>query len=133
MPFVKILLDRSMLTPNQKQNMLQKVADAMVSVEGEKLRMGVGVAITEVDSEDWVGSMPFTSITLIKQALSADQRQAMLQNVTDAIVAVVGEEKRGATWVVIEESVNDGEWFVGGNSLTIDALQQLKAGQNPWG
>ena len=133
MPFVKILLDRSTLNSDQKQDMLQKVTDAVVSVEGEKLRMGIGVAITEVNPGEWVGSMPFTSITLIKEALSAAQRQDMLQKVTDAIISVVGEDKRFEAWTVIEESVNDGEWSVGGNRLTIDALQQLKAGKNPWG
>lgn len=91
------------------------------------------MAITEVNPGEWVGSMPFTSITLIKEALSTAQRQDMLQNVTAAIVSVMGESRRFGTWTVIEESVNGGEWSVGGNSLTIDALEQLKAGKNPWG
>ncbi|XGV97692.1 MAG: 4-oxalocrotonate tautomerase family protein [Leptolyngbya sp. BL-A-14] len=132
MPFVKILLDRTSLNAEQKQDLLQKVTNAMVAVEGEPLRQGIGVAITEVNSGEWVGSMPFTSITLIKAALSAIQRQTMLQNVTEAVVSVVGEDKRFGTWTVIEESVNDGEWSVGGKTLTIDALEQLKAGKNPW-
>lgn len=132
MPFVRILLDCSSLNAEQKQDLLQKVTDAMVSVEGEPLRQGVGVAITEVNPGEWVGSMPFTSITLIKEALSTIQRQTMLQTVTEAIVSVVGEDKRLGTWTVIEESVNDGEWSVGGNALTIDVLEQLKAGKNPW-
>lgn len=133
MPFVKILLDRSSLSAEQKQDLLQKVTDAIVAVEGEALRQGVGVAITEVNPGEWVGVMTFTSITLIKEALSTAQRQDMLHNVTAAIVSVMGESRRFGTWTVIEESVNDGEWSVGGNSLTIDALEQLKAGKNPWG
>lgn len=56
----------------------------------------------------------------------------MLQRVTDAIVSVEGEALRQGVQVVIEESVNDGEWSVGGNSLTIEAMSKIKAGQNPW-
>jgi phenylpyruvate tautomerase PptA (4-oxalocrotonate tautomerase family) len=55
-----------------------------------------------------------------------------MQRVTDAIVSVEGEALRQGVQVIIEESVNSGEWNVGGKMLTIEALEKMKAGQNPW-
>ncbi len=76
--------------------------------------------------------MPFAIVKLVKGALTKEQKQLMLQRVTDAIVSVEGEALRQGVQVVIEESVNDGEWSVGGNRLTIEAMNKIKAGQNPW-
>jgi 4-oxalocrotonate tautomerase len=76
--------------------------------------------------------MPFAIVKLVKGALTAEQKQTMLKRVTEAIVSVEGEELRQGVQVIIEESVNDGEWSVGGNMLTIEAMARIKAGQNPW-
>jgi 4-oxalocrotonate tautomerase len=76
--------------------------------------------------------MPFAVVKLVKGALTNEQKQLMLQRVTDAIVSVEGEALRQGVQVIIEESVNSGEWSVGGKMLTIEALERMKAGQNPW-
>lgn len=76
--------------------------------------------------------MPFVKITVVKGALTSAQRQDMLHKVTEAMVSVEGEAMRQGVQVVLEESVNDGEWSVGGNMLTIAAMDKMKAGQNPW-
>lgn len=76
--------------------------------------------------------MPFVKITLVKNALTHEQKLDMLRRVTDAVVAVEGEALRPGVSVVIEETVNDGEWSVGGQLLTIAAMQRMRAGKNPW-
>ena len=43
------------------------------------------------------------------------------------MVAIEGENMRGVTWVVIEE-VNSGEWGIGGQPLTTEAVKDLAAG-----
>jgi 4-oxalocrotonate tautomerase len=76
--------------------------------------------------------MPVVLIKLVKNALSAEQKQLMLRRVTDAVVSVEGEALRPGVSVLLEESVNDGEWSVGGNMLTIEAMNRMRRGENPW-
>lgn len=76
--------------------------------------------------------MPIVKITLVKDALSKEQKLTMLQRVTEAVVSVEGEALRPGVSVVIEESVADGEWSVGGNMLTIEAMARMRRGENPW-
>ena len=53
MPLVDIHIIKGVFTPEQKSEMLTKVTDAMVSVEGEKLRGVTWVKINEVEGGDW--------------------------------------------------------------------------------
>lgn len=76
--------------------------------------------------------MPIVTIKLVRGALTADQKADLIHRVTDAVVAVEGDALRPGVSVLIEESVNDGEWGVGGNLLTIEAMNRLRAGLPPW-
>ncbi|MDE2406191.1 MAG: tautomerase family protein [Sphingomonadales bacterium] len=53
MPLVTIDLIRNVFTSEQKQEMIRKVTDAMVSLEGEALRGVTWVRIVEVEEGDW--------------------------------------------------------------------------------
>jgi 4-oxalocrotonate tautomerase len=53
MPLVQIRLIEGVVTDEQKRQMISKVTDAMVSVEGEALRPYTLVTIEEVKSGDW--------------------------------------------------------------------------------
>ena len=134
MPFVRITHAQGALSPDQQAAMLHGVHEAVVAVEGEALRMGVGVVLeTGVASTALVvNCLPFIAITLVRDALSAEQRATMISSVVEAVVAVEGESARPRTWVVIEESVASGEWSIGGRPLTLAALESLKQGRNPW-
>jgi 4-oxalocrotonate tautomerase len=46
---------------------------------------------------------------------------------TDAIVAVYGENTRPVTWVLIEET-KSGDWGIGGELVTADAVRAVAAG-----
>ena len=61
--------------------------------------------------------MPLVDIQLIKGVFSAGQKKAMIEKVTDAMVAVEGEKLRGVTWVRVNET-ESGEWAIGGKPLT---------------
>jgi 4-oxalocrotonate tautomerase len=43
------------------------------------------------------------------------------------MVSIEGENMRGVTWVVVEE-VASGDWGIGGQALTTEAVQALAAG-----
>ena len=53
MPLVDIHVIKDAFTPEQKSEIITRVTDAMVSVEGEKLRGVTWVKIHEVQSGDW--------------------------------------------------------------------------------
>ncbi len=62
MPLVQIKGISGVLTPEQKQDMIKKVTDAVLSVEGEGLRPVTWVMIEDVPSGHWgVGGDPVTT------------------------------------------------------------------------
>jgi 4-oxalocrotonate tautomerase len=61
-------------TPTQKQEMIRKLTDTMVSIEGENLRPYTLVVLDEVKSGDWgVGGNCFTNSEV--RALAAAGRK----------------------------------------------------------
>ena len=62
MPLVNVRLIEGVFTPTQKQDMIRKLTDAMVSIEGENMRSVTWVVIEEVKSGDWgIGGNPLTT------------------------------------------------------------------------
>jgi 4-oxalocrotonate tautomerase len=62
MPLVNVKLIEGVFTSTQKQEMIRKLTDTMVAIEGENLRPVTWVVIEEVKSGDWgVGGDPLTT------------------------------------------------------------------------
>jgi 4-oxalocrotonate tautomerase len=62
MPLVDIQLIEGVFDQHQKQQMIQKVTDAMVSVEGEAMRGVTWVRVQEVASGEWaIGGKALTT------------------------------------------------------------------------
>jgi 4-oxalocrotonate tautomerase len=74
--------------------------------------------------------MPFINVKLIEGVFTPAQKETIARTLTDAMVAVEGENMRSVTWCVIEE-VKSGDWAIGGQSLTTEAVRQLAAGKEP--
>lgn len=53
MPLVTIDVIKDVFTPAQKQDLIEKVTEAMIAVEGEALRPVTWVRIQEVQQGDW--------------------------------------------------------------------------------
>ncbi len=53
MPLVNVRLIEGVFTPEQKHEMIRKLTDAMVEIEGENLRPVTVVVVDEVNSGDW--------------------------------------------------------------------------------
>jgi 4-oxalocrotonate tautomerase len=61
-PLVQVKVIEGVFTDAQKRDIIHKVTDAMVSVEGENLRAVTTVIIEEVKSGDWaIGGKPLTT------------------------------------------------------------------------
>jgi 4-oxalocrotonate tautomerase len=70
MPFVNVKVIEGVFSEDQKQEMIKRLTDAMVSVEGENMRSVTWVVIDEVRSGDWaVGGRSLTTADV--QALAA--------------------------------------------------------------
>jgi 4-oxalocrotonate tautomerase len=52
-PLVTVKVIEDVFTASQKQEMIRKITDAMVEVEGESLRPVTWVVVEEVRSGDW--------------------------------------------------------------------------------
>lgn len=53
MPLVTIDVIKNVFTPEQKDELIRKVTDAMVEVEGENMRPVTWVRIKEFEGGDW--------------------------------------------------------------------------------
>jgi 4-oxalocrotonate tautomerase len=71
--------------------------------------------------------MPYVDIKLIEGAFDADQKREMIEKVTEAMIEVEGENMRGVTFVVVDE-VKSGDWGIGGQAMTAEAVRALAAG-----
>jgi len=72
--------------------------------------------------------MPLIEVHLIEKVFTPEQKRQMISKLTDAMVAIEGENMRGVTWVKISE-VARGEWDIGGQPLTTEAVKDLAAGR----
>lgn len=62
MPFIQVRLIEGVFSPAQKTEIIEKLTDAMVSIEGENLRSLTWVIIEEVKSGAWgIGGKPMTA------------------------------------------------------------------------
>jgi 4-oxalocrotonate tautomerase len=71
--------------------------------------------------------MPLINVKVIEGVFTDEQKTQMAERLTDAMVSVEGENMRQVTWCVIEE-VKSGDWAIGGQCLTTEAVQALAAG-----
>src|SRR5262249_32597045 len=53
MPMIQVRLIKDVFTKDQKHQMIKKLTDAMVSIEGENMRQVTWVTLEEVESGDW--------------------------------------------------------------------------------
>ena len=72
--------------------------------------------------------MPLVQVRVIKDVFTREQKKQMIKNLTDAMVAVEGENMRPVTWVTVEE-VESGDWGIAGNPLTAADVRALAAGK----
>lgn len=62
MPLVQVHTIKGVFTPQMKKDVIEKVTDTMVEIEGENLRGVTWVTINEVDSGDWgIGGQMLTA------------------------------------------------------------------------
>ena len=53
--------------------------------------------------------MPLINVKVIENVFSEEQKNQMVEKLTEAMVSIEGENMRGVTWVIVEE-VKSGDW-----------------------
>lgn len=71
--------------------------------------------------------MPLIQVKLIEGVFTAQQKQLIVERLTDALVGIEGESMRRITWCVVED-VASGDWGIGGQALTADDVRALARG-----
>jgi len=62
MPFINVKLIEGVFSGAQKQQIITKLTDTMVSIEGENMRPVTWVVVEEVKSGDWgIAGKPLTT------------------------------------------------------------------------
>ena len=62
MPLIHVKLIERVFSPEQKRELIERLTDAMVEVEGENLRPVTWVTVEEVASGDWgIAGNPLTT------------------------------------------------------------------------
>jgi 4-oxalocrotonate tautomerase len=62
MPLVNVKVIEGVFTDSQKRDMVKKLTDAMVEIEGENMRPVTWVVVEEVKSGEWgIGGTPLTT------------------------------------------------------------------------
>ena len=72
--------------------------------------------------------MPIVNIKLIEEVFTPQQKQQMIEKLTEAMIEIEGDEMRAVTMVYIED-VKQGDWGIGGKCMTaadVHKLQQSK-------
>jgi 4-oxalocrotonate tautomerase len=75
MPFVNVKVIEGVFSSDQKQDMVRRLTDTMVQIEGENMRQVTWVVVEEVKSGDWgIAGNPLTTGDV--KALAAGQPAA---------------------------------------------------------
>jgi 4-oxalocrotonate tautomerase len=62
MPLLNVKVIENVFSNEQKRQMVERLTDAMVSIEGENMRAVTWVIVEEVKSGDWgIGGNPLTT------------------------------------------------------------------------
>jgi 4-oxalocrotonate tautomerase len=71
--------------------------------------------------------MPLINVKVIEDVFTTDQKRAIVERLTDAMVSIEGENMRPVTWVIVEE-VASGDWGIAGKPLSTDDVKALAVG-----
>jgi 4-oxalocrotonate tautomerase len=75
MPLIQVKVIEGVFTEAQKRDIVRKLTDAMVSVEGENMRPVTWVTVEEVKSGDWgIGGSPLTTADVKALAAGKPER-----------------------------------------------------------
>jgi 4-oxalocrotonate tautomerase len=76
------------------------------------------------DSDEKENGMALIHVTVVEGVFKMQQKEEIVERLTDAMVAIEGENMRETVWCIVDEIAGE-EWGVGGRTLTPDDAQAL--------
>ena len=73
--------------------------------------------------------MPLITVKVFEGELTQQQTADTIRRITEAVIPVVGERLREATWVLVEE-IKSGAWGIGGKPFGLPELRTIQASQS---
>jgi 4-oxalocrotonate tautomerase len=73
--------------------------------------------------------MPLVQVKLIEGVFTPEQKREMIRKLTDVMVSIEGENMRKVTFVTIEET-KSGDWGIGGEAITTEAVKKMAAAKS---
>ena len=74
--------------------------------------------------------MLIVTVDALRNVLSPDQKQVLIEKITNALVEVQGENMRPLAWVRINEFAG-GDWAIGGRRLSAHDVLGMTRGDKP--
>ena len=74
MPIVNVKLIEGVFSAEQKRQMIERITDAMVSVEGERMRALTTVIVEDVKSGDWGIAGSSVTTDMVKDVQSGKEK-----------------------------------------------------------
>jgi|HubBroStandDraft_6_1064221.scaffolds.fasta_scaffold4515835_1 4-oxalocrotonate tautomerase len=76
MPLIQVKLIENVFTQEQKREIIERLTDAMVEIEGENLRQVTWVTLEEVRSGDWgIGGIRLTTADVHNMRAGQNQQE----------------------------------------------------------
>lgn len=72
--------------------------------------------------------MPLITVKLIEDVFTPQQKRQMIEKLTETMIEIEGENLRSHTLVIIED-IKQGDWAVGGKTMTAKDVHQLQRGK----
>ena len=69
--------------------------------------------------------MPLVNVQVIENVFTKEQKQEIIEKITNTMVSIEGESLREVTWVRIEE-IKEGNWGIGGHCLTAADVHRMQ-------
>jgi 4-oxalocrotonate tautomerase len=66
-------------------------------------------------------------VKVVEGVFSGPQKRQIVEGLAETMVSIGGENIRQVTWVFVEE-VKSGNWGIGGDLLTTDAIKAVDGG-----
>jgi 4-oxalocrotonate tautomerase len=71
--------------------------------------------------------VPLVQVKVVEGVFSGSQKRQIVEGLAETMVSIGGENIRQVTWVLVEE-VKSGDWAIGGDLLTTDAMTAVDRG-----
>ena len=72
--------------------------------------------------------MPLITVKLIENVFTPKQKAEIIHRLTETMVDIEGENLRNVTLVLIED-VKEGDWGIGGHTLTANDVHGMQRGK----